>query len=360
MTTMEADQGTGSNVGCSARGVRCSEEKQRRSPAPDTGRARQHPRWCPVSIARGAAGSARALFEGPWFAVFMMSVLVLWNALILTLMLMPPANGPLGSFTEDFRRRCLEFDAVTGSVVWGNALPYITVPAVLATGTLLVYRRQLGAALRRPLALSICVGAALVAVALGGASLVSMAGQPAESAELDFPADKLRTALHAPQFNLTNQDGNGVSPQEFGGDVVLITAVYATCPDYCPMILTQAKQALAGLTEEERTSVHVIAVTLDPARDDRQALARMARGHRVAAPQWNLVTGDVREVNRVLDDMGVWRAWNVEKRRLDHNNVFLLIDRQGRLAYRFSLGDVQQAWLTDALRLLVQEPEARP
>jgi protein SCO1/2 len=308
-------------------------------------------------------GSLRALFEGPWFALFMISVLVLWNALILTLMLMPAAPGPLGAFTEDFRRRCLEYDAATGSVVWANALPYITVPSVLAVATVMVYRKQLGAALRRPLALSICVGAALVAVVTGGAGLVAMAGAQAAGANVaaaPFPAHKLRTRLKAPEFTLVNQDGGRVSPQDYQGDVVVLTAVYATCPDYCPMILTQARQAVAALTEEEQASIHVIAVTLDPARDDRAALAGMARGHRIAAPQWNLVTGDRREVDRVLDDMGVWRAWNAEKRRLDHSNVFLLIDRQGRLAYRFSLGEVQQAWLSDALRLLVNEPETRP
>ncbi len=325
--------------------------------------ARIHPQWCPMRLMRRSPGLLRRLFEGPWFALFMISALMFWNALILALMFLPSAPGPLGAFSEDFRRRCLEYDAATGSVVWANALPYITVPVVLAVATTLVYARQLGAALRRPLALSICVGAALVAVSIAGAGLISMAATPLpgqDATDTPFPADKLRTRLSAPQFTLTNQDGDLMSPQSFVGDVVMLTAVYASCPDYCPMILHQAKQAVAALTDSERESVHVIAVTLDPARDDPAALAAMAQGHRIAAPQWNLVTGDVRDVNRVLDDMGVWRAWNVENGRLDHNNVFLLIDRQGLLAYRFSLGEVQQAWLTEALRLLAQERGARP
>jgi protein SCO1/2 len=303
----------------------------------------------------------RRLFEGPWFAVFMIAALVLWNAFILVIMLVPPMDGTLGAFTEDFKRRCLEYDPLTGRADWGNALPYLTVPFVLGTATVLVYRGQLGAALRRPMALSICVGAALLAVGVAAAGLVSFGGQKAlAQSALAFPADKLRTQLPAPNFTLSNHDGNQVSPRDFRGKVVMLTAVYATCPDACPMILTQARQAVAGLTDAQRADLRIFAVTLDPERDDPQVLAGMARGHGITAPQWNLVTGNPREVNRVIDDMGVWRAWNPEKRRLDHSNVFLLIDRQGRLAYRFSLGDLQQAWLTEALRVLTSEPEAQP
>jgi cytochrome oxidase Cu insertion factor (SCO1/SenC/PrrC family) len=40
---------------------------------------------------------------------------------------------------------------------------------------------------------------------------------------------------------------------------------------------------------------------------------------------------------------------------IDHTNLFLLVDRQGKLAYRFSLGPRQERWLGSALRLLLEE-----
>lgn len=126
------------------------------------------------------------------------------------------------------------------------------------------------------------------------------------------------------------------------------------------MILEQAKSAVARLTEEEMQDVRFIAVSLDPTRDTPQSMARMAYGQHVSAPQWNLTVGPEDEVNRVLDDMGVQRRWNDELKRIDHSNVFLLIDRAGRLAYRFSLGDLQEQWLHEALKILVSEPEPRP
>ena len=46
---------------------------------------------------------------------------------------------------------------------------------------------------------------------------------------LPFPADRLRTTLPVPEFNLVNQDGNAVRLADFKGRVVLLTAVYSTC-----------------------------------------------------------------------------------------------------------------------------------
>jgi protein SCO1/2 len=40
---------------------------------------------------------------------------------------------------------------------------------------------------------------------------------------------------------------------------------------------------------------------------------------------------------------------------IDHANLFILIDREGRVAYRFTLGERQQDWLGNALRLLLGE-----
>ncbi len=40
---------------------------------------------------------------------------------------------------------------------------------------------------------------------------------------------------------------------------------------------------------------------------------------------------------------------------IDHANLFLLVDRAGRIAYRLTLGERQQRWLTSALEFLLRE-----
>jgi cytochrome oxidase Cu insertion factor (SCO1/SenC/PrrC family) len=74
---------------------------------------------------------------------------------------------------------------------------------------------------------------------------------------------------------------------------------------------------------------------------------------------YHLVTGDPAEVEPLLDRMQIARQRDPETGVISHANLFLLIDREGRIAYRLGLGERQQRWLTSALRVLLRE-EAAP
>jgi protein SCO1/2 len=154
---------------------------------------------------------------------------------------------------------------------------------------------------------------------------------------------------------LVNQDGETVDLAALRGRVVLLTAVYASCPMSCPLILGQAKAAIAAVPSELRGDLRVIAVSMDPAHDTPDVLAGLARTHQVEAPLYALVTGEPAEVERVLDDMGIARTRDPETGVIDHANLFLLVDRGGRIAYRLTLGERQRRWLTSALELLLRE-----
>jgi protein SCO1/2 len=136
----------------------------------------------------------------------------------------------------------------------------------------------------------------------------------------------------------------------------MLTAVYASCPHTCPVILAQAKRVIGELTPEERAELNVIAVTMDPAHDSPAVLAELASRHGMDVPLYHLVTGNVTEVERVLDAMGVSRKRDEKSGVIDHANLFLLLDREGSVAYRLTLGDRQARWLTSALRVLLHEP----
>ncbi|MNC96767.1 hypothetical protein D3C83_142260 [compost metagenome] len=56
-----------------------------------------------------------------------------------------------------------------------------------------------------------------------------------------------------------------------------------------------------------------------------------------------------------LDALGVARTRDPETGVIDHANLFVLVDRDGRVAYRFTLGERQERWLVQALRLLLAE-----
>jgi protein SCO1/2 len=94
---------------------------------------------------------------------------------------------------------------------------------------------------------------------------------------------------------------------------------------------------------------------MDPNSDSPDILRELAKNHGMESTLYHLVTGDPAEVERLLDRMQIARQRDPETGVISHANLFLLIDRDGRIAYRFGLGERQQRWLTSALRILLRE-----
>ncbi|MBW2279732.1 MAG: SCO family protein [Deltaproteobacteria bacterium] len=308
--------------------------------------------------AQTAAERVEIFFGGGRFPAFAVSLLVLWEVVLVGLLLAPGGSTGLGAFADEFRVWCFGYDPATGRLEAGYVMGMLTPPLMLAAMFALFWLGPLRELARRPSALAapVLCAAVLVAGAAGGFTLLrtSSAG-----GELPFPAEALRTAHRAPEFIGVNQAGDPVEIAEFRGKVVLLTAVYASCPHSCPAILTQARESLAGLSEAERADVRVVAVTMDPENDSPQKLAELANMHGLDLPVFNLLTGDPPEVERVLDEMSVARYRDPETGVIEHPNLFLLLDRDGHVAYRLGLGERQQQWLSAALRILLGEaPDA--
>ena len=297
--------------------------------------------------------------SGGRFPAFAICLLALYELLLVALLLAPGGPTGLGAFADEFRVWCFGYDPATGRLDPGYVIGMLAPPLLVGALFALFWQEPLRGLLRRPAALAAPVLSAALLVA-GAAAGFTLLGSGAASGELLFPAEALRTAHRAPQLRLVNQAEEPVDLEKLRGKVVMLTAVYASCPHSCPAILTQARETLAGLTDAERADVRVVAVTLDPENDSPQKLAELAKMHSLELPVYNLVTGDPPEVERVLDEMSVARVRDPETGVIEHPNLFLLLDRDGRLAYRLGLGERQQRWLSAALRILLGEaPRAR-
>lgn len=299
----------------------------------------------------------QSLIAGWRFPVFMLALLATFQVWLLAALTLPAADDGVGAFAESFRVWCYGYDPATGTFEWAYVATLILDPVMLAGVVLGVWWRPLRAQVReRPRAL-IGPAAAAVVVATGLAfGLLGLDRGPAvDPADLPFPAEALRTAQTPPAFALTNQEGQPVSLDRLEGQVVVVTAVYASCGFTCPMIMGQAKRVVEGLTPAEREGLTVVGITLDPEHDTVERLAAMAAGQQVAAPRWNLCTGEPGEVNGLLDAFGVARRRDPVTGVIDHANLFILIDRDGRVAYRLSLGEQQERWLGSAVRVLLAE-----
>jgi protein SCO1/2 len=226
-------------------------------------------------------------------------------------------------------------------------------PLVLGGIIVFIWWHSLGEVVRRPRA-ALPAAAAGLALVAASAVVLAVVGR-ADAAPQEFPGERIRTAVPAPGFELVDQEGQTLAASSLRGRVVLMTGVYASCGNTCPMILAQARRVVGALTAKERAEVTVVAVTLDPTRDDRRALAALAAAQQVSAPAWRLVGGEPARVEATLDAMGITRKRNPETGLIDHANLFLVVDRAGRVAYRFTLGELQERWTVEALRSLVAE-----
>ena len=102
---------------------------------------------------------------------------------------------------------------------------------------------------------------------------------------------------------------------------------------------------------------------------DRSEITQLLHRYAMAidTPDWSLLPtteedvgrrrslGPSAPLERLLDRVQIARERDPETGVISHANLFLLIDRDGRIAYRFGLGERQQRWLTSALRILLRE-----
>lgn len=135
-----------------------------------------------------------------------------------------------------------------------------------------------------------------------------------------FEGAVMPDGLRAPDFTLTNQDGERISMKSFRGRPVIVTFLYTTCEDTCPL---QA-QTVRGALDELGEDVPAIAVAVDPPRDTPER-ARAFLSEQRALGRLDFVLGSRVELRRVWDGFYV-RPQSVTQ---EHNARFTLVDEKG-------------------------------
>lgn len=296
------------------------------------------------------------LITGWRFGAFVIALCLFTGLMLASVLMIPPSQTGLGAFASEFKTWCFGYDPATGSYEWGYVAVMLVNPLILAGFVYLVWLEPLHRAFRRRRwSLVSTAGVALVVTGMLGAGLVFLGPEKVSAKQLPFPAEALRTQLDPPHFELTDHTGQKLAIDELKGRVVLVTAIYTSCHTACPAIIMQAKQAIAELSAEQQEQLTVVAITLDPENDTPKRLAMAAKAHQIDVPMWHLMAGDPAEVNRVLDELNVSRRRDPKTGMIQHSNLFALVDRSGKIAYRLTLGSRHANWLPTALKVLIRE-----
>jgi protein SCO1/2 len=161
-----------------------------------------------------------------------------------------------------------------------------------------------------------------------------------------FEGSLMPPGVRAPDFQLRNQDGESISMRDFRGQPVLVTFLYTTCEDTCPLQAQTARGALDQLGHD----VPAIAIAVDPPRDTPER-ARAFLSEQRALGRLDFVLGTRAELRRL------WRGYRIRPQSVtqEHQARFTLVDKRGyqRIGYPGSLATPED--LAHDLRLLEQE-----
>ena len=189
---------------------------------------------------------------------------------------------------------------------------------------------------------SIAAAAVLVAVAVGVTLLISgaawriRAANAAEIsetfAELPPPSTYPRLNMTAPITKLIAQDGRRLDLQSLRGRPVLVTFAFAHCQTICPVIVQQTLQA-QQLLRADNIDAAVVIISLDPWRDMPSRLPAMAAEWKLKHDNAWVLSGDVADVEKVLDAWDVPRKRDTRNGMVTHPSLVYIIDANGRIAF---------------------------
>ena len=187
----------------------------------------------------------------------------------------------------------------------------------------------------------------VVALTMGAAVVAAerASQDPMPAGPLRFEGATLPQGLRAPDFTLRDQDGERVSLRGLRGKPVIVTFLYTTCEDTCPVQAQQIKGALDELDED----VPAIAVAVDPPRDTPERARAFLAEQRMSG-RLDFALGS-RE-----DLAPVWKAFAVEPQRenLEHTGRLVLVDPKGIQRVSFPVGQLTPDRLAHDVRLLAE------
>jgi protein SCO1/2 len=141
----------------------------------------------------------------------------------------------------------------------------------------------------------------------------------------------LAVGQRVPEFSLSDQNQQCVSLSQFAGRVVAMTFVYTRCPfpNFCFRLSNNFGQLQKRFNKRMGTDLVLLTVTLDPAVDQPNALAKYAGIWKANAAHWRFLTGSAAEVSKVTSMFGV--AFIADEAMVTHPLHTVIIDRRGNL-----------------------------
>ena len=160
-----------------------------------------------------------------------------------------------------------------------------------------------------------------------------------------------RPTAPSPTFRLRDQDGKLVGIEDFRGQPVIVTFLFANCDDTCPAAARQIAAALDQLDEP----VPTLAISVDPPNDTPKAAQRFLNKMRLGS-RARFLLGDEATLKPIWDAYGI-RPQGPE---FDHSAYVLVVDAQGLQRVAFPVDKLTSEGLAHDVRAVRAQPPAEP
>lgn len=159
-------------------------------------------------------------------------------------------------------------------------------------------------------------------------------------------------------FHLIDESGAPFAFENLSDRVVVVTFVYTSCPDVCPLITSSLRQVQVGLGAGERQRVHLLTVTTDPEIDQPKVLLAYGKRYGADFTNWSFLTGDSATLKKVWQNFGV----GVKRKGrglVDHTPLMAIVDQKKILRFGYvGPSPDPNAVLNDIRALLAQRVSA--
>jgi protein SCO1/2 len=168
--------------------------------------------------------------------------------------------------------------------------------------------------------LTVLVALGLLFVAVAGFAAFS-GGEDTAGSSTGFEGALRPPDLRAqPLTGLVDEDDRPLSLARYRGQVVVVTFLYTTCKDTCPLTAQQIRGALDDLG----TDVPVIAVSVDPGTDTTESARRFLVEQQMIG-RMHFALGTTTALRRQWDAYGIAPQRNGK----DHSAFVVLVDGAG-------------------------------
>jgi protein SCO1/2 len=162
----------------------------------------------------------------------------------------------------------------------------------------------------------------------------------------------------APAFILTAQDGRQQSLNELHGKVVVVTFIYTSCADACPLLTAKLAALQDDLGNDFGAKIFFLSITVDPERDTLEILTRYAQLHGAILSGWAFLTGPPDEIRSVARQYGIYHK-KLTADDVDHTFLTSIVDQHGTLRVQYMGVRFDSDELRRDLQSLLQEGAER-